>query len=85
MTCGRCEGLMVQDNLLDLDDLASGPWVQVWRCINCGAIVEDRIRVNQLAGLPGNVGAGTPGAKDRTKDAQTQWKPVRKQTASCHR
>ena len=46
MNCPRCDGLVVQEYLLDPRE---GPLsdFHVSRCVNCGAIHDDVIRMNQ--------------------------------------
>ena len=46
MTCPRCNGLVVHEYLLDPRE---GPWpgFHASRCVNCGAIHDDAIRLNQ--------------------------------------
>jgi len=46
MTCPRCDGLVVQEYLLDSrEESRSG--FHASRCVNCGAIHDDVIRMNQ--------------------------------------
>jgi hypothetical protein len=45
MTCGRCKGLMVNEWRPDFT-----PETFVWRCINCGSIVDPLIERNRRAG-----------------------------------
>ncbi len=40
MTCCRCQGLMVEDHLLDLEDTYGGLWIRGWRCLCCGDVVD---------------------------------------------
>ena len=46
MTCPRCEGLVVREYLLDPRE-RSVPGFHASRCLNCGAIHDDVIRMNQ--------------------------------------
>jgi hypothetical protein len=48
MTCGRCKGLMVDEWRPDFS-----PETFVWRCINCGSIVDplDRNKIAELDSL----------------------------------
>ena len=41
MKCPRCEGLMVKDQIYDLD--AEFLHIEVWRCLNCGETVDPTI------------------------------------------
>ncbi len=52
MTCTRCQGLMVEDYLLDIQNPGGDLWVRAWRCINCGAIQEPVIDLNRRAASP---------------------------------
>lgn len=45
MTCGRCKGLMVDEWRPDFT-----PETFVWRCINCGSIVDPLIEQNRRGG-----------------------------------
>ena len=42
MTCTRCQGLMVEDQLLDLEGTYGHMWATGLRCMNCGH-VEDAV------------------------------------------
>jgi hypothetical protein len=42
MTCGRCKGLMVDEWRPDFS-----PETFVWRCINCGSVVDPLIERNR--------------------------------------
>ena len=46
MTCPRCEGLVVREYLLDPRE-GSLTGFHASRCLNCGAIHDDVIRLNQ--------------------------------------
>ncbi|MGQ0811080.1 MAG: hypothetical protein ACT4OO_07630 [Nitrospiraceae bacterium] len=43
MTCGRCQGLMVEEWRPDFT-----PETYIWRCINCGSILDPLIAQNRL-------------------------------------
>ena len=45
MTCGRCKGLMVNEWRPDFT-----PETFIWRCINCGSIVDPLIELNRKGG-----------------------------------
>lgn len=47
--CSRCEGCMVEDFLLDMEDSSGPMWLQAWRCMNCGNIYEPVLQQNRLA------------------------------------
>ncbi len=37
MECTRCQGLMLEDQLLDMEEGGDGEmWASSWRCVNCG-------------------------------------------------
>ena len=53
MKCIRCNGLMVADDLIGLQESYLPMWMRGWRCIACGNIVDpliNRHRVVQQAG-----------------------------------
>lgn len=41
MKCPRCEGLMVQDQILD--PRASMRRIDIWRCLNCGETIDQDV------------------------------------------
>lgn len=43
MTCNRCNGLMVVDHLLDMQESYVPMWMQALRCLSCGNIVDPLI------------------------------------------
>ena len=43
MNCTRCEGLMVVDNLVDLQESGVPMWMRGMRCVSCGNIVDPLI------------------------------------------
>ena len=45
MNCQRCQGLMVQDRLYDLQD--TNIHCDVWRCICCGNMFDALILLNK--------------------------------------
>lgn len=46
MHCERCEGLMVKDRYLDMEE--SGQlWLIAWRCANCGNVVDHKIQAHR--------------------------------------
>jgi hypothetical protein len=42
MTCSRCAGHMVEDDIIDVDiDSSVGNRIlSAWRCVSCGALIE---------------------------------------------
>lgn len=49
MTCERCQGLMVVDHFIDMQDGGGSLWLRAWRCMNCGDIVDPAIIRHRLA------------------------------------
>jgi hypothetical protein len=39
MNCGRCQGLMISDRFVDLEETGH-LWMTGWRCMNCGHVVD---------------------------------------------
>ena len=54
MTCSRCQGLMVGDDLIDLQESYVPMWMCGWRCVACGNIVDPLIQRHRMqrAGAP---------------------------------
>ena len=50
MTCRRCQGCMARDHFLDIQESGGEWWLEGWRCINCGSIVDPLIEQNRRAG-----------------------------------
>ena len=46
MRCKRCDGLMVTDHYIDMED--SGGWLPVWRCMCCGNVVDNEITAHHF-------------------------------------
>jgi C4-type Zn-finger protein len=36
MKCTRCEGLMLKENMIDMEAGYGEMWSHSWRCFNCG-------------------------------------------------
>lgn len=51
MACERCQGLMVQDDFFDLRE--SVRRLVVWRCVQCGEMVDPGIVTNRRRHLSG--------------------------------
>ncbi len=49
MQCEKCKGLMVRERFSDYFLI-----VYAWKCINCGAIVDSTITLNQKKHPAGN-------------------------------
>lgn len=47
MKCDRCEGLMLEDHLLDMEESFEGMWLRAWRCLNCGHALDSVILANR--------------------------------------
>jgi uncharacterized Zn finger protein len=47
MTCTRCQGLMVEDQLLDLEGTYGHMWATGSRCLNCGHVDDGMIAQNR--------------------------------------
>ena len=56
MTCTRCQGLMVKDNLVDLQESYLPMWMCGWRCVACGNIVDPLINRNRMIQRSGTMG-----------------------------
>ncbi len=48
MTCTRCEGLMVTDDLIDLQESCHPMWIRGYRCVSCGNIVDMLIQKHRM-------------------------------------
>ena len=48
MHCTRCQGTMVMDYFLDMED-SSEVWMPGWRCITCGEVVDPLILKHRQA------------------------------------
>ncbi|MDR4479591.1 MAG: hypothetical protein R3B37_07595 [Nitrospira sp.] len=47
MSCSRCNGCMVDDFLLDMEDSSGPMWLQAKRCMNCGNVAESMLQRNR--------------------------------------
>jgi hypothetical protein len=47
MKCERCQGLMLEDHFMDMQDWSEGMWITTWRCMNCGYAVDPIIVANR--------------------------------------
>ncbi len=47
MSCSRCNGCMVDDYLLDMEDSSGPMWLQAKRCMNCGNVEEKVLQHNR--------------------------------------
>lgn len=48
MKCERCDGLMVIDHYIDMQDDSGQLWLRAWRCIMCGEVLDPRISRHRL-------------------------------------
>ena len=48
MKCGRCQGLMVVDYYIDMEDDQGTHWLRAWRCMACGEVIEPGIIKRRL-------------------------------------
>ena len=78
MRCARCSGLMVRERFEDLQGLGSGHHEYAgWRCINCGAIVdqlrdEHRLLTSQVAASNPTLLAVSVGSRARPAEGGDQ-------------
>lgn len=49
MQCERCQGLMVVDHLMDMKESNRSVWLPVWRCMNCGEVVDSYIAARRAS------------------------------------
>jgi len=47
MKCDRCQGFMLQDSFLDMEESFEGMWLRAWRCLNCGHAVDAVMLANR--------------------------------------
>ncbi len=48
MQCERCDGLMVADSLIDLQESSISMWMKGRRCVSCGNIVDPLIQQHRM-------------------------------------
>lgn len=49
MECLRCQGLMVVDYYIDMEDDQGTHWLRAWRCMACGEVIDPGIIQRRLA------------------------------------
>jgi hypothetical protein len=54
MTCMRCQGLMISDSFIDLEETGH-LWMKAWRCMNCGCIADAVVEQNRRLQAAGRV------------------------------
>jgi len=47
MICERCSGLMTMDRYINAESPELS-WMELWRCLTCGNVVDPQIRINRL-------------------------------------
>ncbi|MBH0209852.1 MAG: hypothetical protein HP495_15310 [Nitrospira sp.] len=47
MTCTKCKGLMIVDHLLDMKESYLPMWMQAFRCLTCGNIMDPLIHFHR--------------------------------------
>ena len=65
MTCARCQGLMVTDSFIDLQETGH-LWMKAWRCMNCGYVVDSVAAQNRLLQAAGYIDSKTPSHQEPT-------------------
>ena len=58
MNCGRCQGLMITDRFIDLEETGY-LWMTGWRCMNCGHVVDHVTEHNRKLQAQGLVDVAT--------------------------
>lgn len=48
MTCVRCQGLMIVDSFIDMEEDTGQLWLSAWRCLNCGQVHDPGLIRNRL-------------------------------------
>ena len=48
MDCTRCDGLMVSDDLIDMQESSMSMWMKGWRCVSCGNIIDPLIQRHRM-------------------------------------
>lgn len=52
MTCARCEGLMLEEHMIDLEGGYGEMWSRSWRCFNYGHRDDALMQQHRLAQAP---------------------------------
>ena len=47
MSCSRCNGCMVEDFMLDMEESFGPMWSPAWRCMNCGYMYDSVLEKNR--------------------------------------
>ncbi len=48
MTCGRCQGLLVEDYFFDMQEAFGHLWIKGWRCVSCGDVSDPLINRRRM-------------------------------------
>lgn len=48
MDCPRCNGLMVVDHFIDMEDDSGQLWMRGWRCAICGEVMDPTIYKHRM-------------------------------------
>ena len=64
MECARCDGLMVGDSLIDIQESSIPMWMKGWRCVSCGNIVD-----HSCSSIGDPTGGSGAVARNETADA----------------
>lgn len=67
MQCARCQGLMVEAQLLDMEGAYGQMWTTSLRCVNCGRIHDSVVDQNRLV-RQGKVLVSSSGESDYQDD-----------------
>ncbi|MBU6432725.1 MAG: hypothetical protein KJS98_05350 [Nitrospirae bacterium] len=48
MGCTRCDGLMVSDDVIGMQESSIPIWMKGWRCLSCGNIIDPLIQRHRM-------------------------------------
>ncbi len=68
MDCTRCEGLMVVDDLIDMQESSIPMWMRGWRCVSCGNIVDPLIQRHRMVQRSGVGRLAVAAQKEETRE-----------------
>jgi len=74
MSCERCQGVMVEDHLIDMEDSDGLLWITAWRCINCGYIVDPVMAANRQ--LQKTTALSSEVHEDLVHDSEQEEQPI---------
>lgn len=52
MKCPRCQGLMVIHWCMNMENVSRSMWVEEWRCLNCGELLDEATLKNRESFRP---------------------------------